>query len=89
MRRLTTMLALTCICASMGMVRADKVDDYIAEQMAKRHVPGLSVADETEVGILENGAPRTAYLVDSDKGGGELRRQLQHAHHYYLITSEV
>lgn len=42
-------------------------------------VPGLSVADETEIGMLENGAPRTAYLVDSDKGGSELRRQLQHA----------
>lgn len=42
-------------------------------------VPGLSVADETDIGILENGAPRTAYLVDADKGGGELRRQLQHA----------
>lgn len=42
-------------------------------------VPGLSVADETAIGILENGAPRTAYLVDSDKGGAELRRQLRHA----------
>ncbi len=42
-------------------------------------VPGLSVADETDIGILENGAPRTAYLVDADKGGGELRRQLEHA----------
>jgi predicted ATP-dependent endonuclease of OLD family len=42
-------------------------------------VPGLSVADESEIGILENGAPRTAYLVDADKGGSELRRQLQRA----------
>lgn len=42
-------------------------------------VPGLSVADEADIGILENGAPRTAYLVDSDKGGRDLHRQLLHA----------
>ncbi|HEX8130057.1 MAG TPA: AAA family ATPase [Pyrinomonadaceae bacterium] len=42
-------------------------------------VPGLSVANETEIGMLENGAPRTSYLVDSDKGGRDLKRQLRQA----------
>src|SRR5947208_5981510 len=42
--RLTTALIVACMCSAVGLARADKVDDYITDQMAKRHVPGLSVA---------------------------------------------
>jgi predicted ATP-dependent endonuclease of OLD family len=42
-------------------------------------VPGLSVVSEADVGLLENGAPRTAYLVDNDEGGKKIRQKLKGA----------
>jgi predicted ATP-dependent endonuclease of OLD family len=42
-------------------------------------VPGLSSISEAAIGLLENESPRTAYLVDADKGGGEIRKKLVRA----------
>ncbi len=42
-------------------------------------VPGLSGASEHGIGLLERGAPRTAYLVDSDTGGDKIRNKLRRA----------
>lgn len=42
-------------------------------------VPGLSEANRAEIVQLDGEAPRTVYLIDSDKGGQELRRQLTKA----------
>lgn len=42
-------------------------------------VPGLSRSNEHGIGLLERGAPRTAYLVDADSGGNEIRRKLRRA----------
>ena len=42
-------------------------------------VPGLSEASEHGIGLLERGAPRTAYLVDCDPGGDEIRSKLKRA----------
>jgi len=35
---------LLLLCAAPAPARADAVDDYIAEQMRQRHIPGLSLA---------------------------------------------
>jgi predicted ATP-dependent endonuclease of OLD family len=42
-------------------------------------VPGLSKQDRRGIIVLDRGAPRTAYLLDSDEGGNELRRKLKSA----------
>lgn len=39
-------------------------------------VSGLSETSKGEFSVLENGAPRTAYLLDADGGGKELEKQL-------------
>lgn len=45
MRRIFhNILALFVLLTAFTEVRADKLDDYIREQMGKRHVPGLSLA---------------------------------------------
>jgi len=48
LRKTTTLaaglLAMTALLGVSGMTRADKVDDYLKAEMAKRHIPGLSVA---------------------------------------------
>jgi CubicO group peptidase (beta-lactamase class C family) len=44
-RRLIFRLAVALLlCASAAPTRADDVDKYVREQMAKRHIPGVSVA---------------------------------------------
>lgn len=40
-------------------------------------VPGLSSTSPDDIALLEQIAPRTAYLVDSDSGGDDLRRKLR------------
>ena len=42
-------------------------------------VPGLASASVDEVALLEHGAPRTAYLVDSDSAGKEILKKLKRA----------
>jgi predicted ATP-dependent endonuclease of OLD family len=42
-------------------------------------VPGISESNNIDIAILENGAPRTAYLLDADGGGIKLRNQLKTA----------
>lgn len=42
-------------------------------------VPGLSEANRSEIVRLDHEAPRTVYLIDSDKGGQGLRKQLMKA----------
>jgi predicted ATP-dependent endonuclease of OLD family len=42
-------------------------------------VPGLSETNEHGIGLLEREAPRTAYLVDSDAGGNDIRSKLRRA----------
>ncbi len=42
--RLNLFTALAFLLPALRPVHADKVDDYISEQMSKRHVPGISVA---------------------------------------------
>jgi len=42
-------------------------------------VPGLSRANRDEIVVLDREAPRTAYLLDSDAAGRNLRRKLRDA----------
>lgn len=42
-------------------------------------VPGLSEADRPGIIVLDGEAPRTAYLLDSDEGGNNLRGMLRRA----------
>jgi predicted ATP-dependent endonuclease of OLD family len=49
------------------------------ESLGFQVVPGLATASADEVALLEHGAPRTAYLVDSDPGGDEISRKLKRA----------
>ncbi len=35
---------MTALLGAPGMTRADRVDDYLKAEMAKRHIPGLTVA---------------------------------------------
>lgn len=42
-------------------------------------VPGLSSASEEEIALLEHESPRTVFLVDSDKGGADIRRKITRA----------
>lgn len=42
-------------------------------------VPGLSKEDRPGIVVLDSRAPRTAYLVDSDEGGNDLRGKLRGA----------
>jgi predicted ATP-dependent endonuclease of OLD family len=57
------------------LIREATKEVYLGFQVA----PGLSEASEADVGLLENGAPRTAYLVDGDDAGNRIRAKLVNA----------
>src|SRR5688572_1970025 len=39
-----TLSLIVCLLACVAPARADEVDDYVREQMRRRHVPGLALA---------------------------------------------
>jgi D-alanyl-D-alanine carboxypeptidase len=43
-RTLVTLLAFILLLCDVPSAQADKVDDYLKSEMAKRHIPGVSVA---------------------------------------------
>jgi predicted ATP-dependent endonuclease of OLD family len=49
--------------------------DVLGYQMA----PGLSQLNPAGIGVVDNESPRTAYLVDGDRGGAAIRRKLLRA----------
>lgn len=69
MSKLTAFLGLATLVDSMPAAHADNVDDYVRAKMAKRQIPGLSLAvlrggqvvKESAYGIasLELGVPAT------------------------------
>lgn len=58
-----------------SLLRESNNTEYLGFQT----VSGLSETSKGDFAVLENGAPRTAYLLDADDGGKELEKQLRRA----------